>query len=329
MTKKSDRRVAVGAFALNVGGLVTRFKLYKIGDEADAPVFTNTHTCGSELMVVNRCKACCQVIRVTGTENSTDVKTSEDGGARTKPKGATEHKDVVCPLCQSQTGMDEVFHCGTCETIVESDTVVRRLAYESHTVEVTDDQVDQLAALMPPRGQMVPVAMSVASHVHRFLLDSAYQVEPERGYEAHFGLWRRFLLERHLALIVRFNLKGNFKIGALYVTSVTLDGEEQGIFLILHTLYSWDQIRLKPFDVPQPSDELLDQLHELTAPLRRVKVEEAIEHPQRRAFHELFEAADRSKVRLEMRGATFGELAAVAQQLAEALKPPKKPRKNG
>ena len=300
---------------LVLGKFSTKIKLFRILVPANAPTPIITHSCRSEVSVVNRCNDCFKIVRITGVQKK--------GVARAR--SATEPKDKHCPHCKSTTPFSEVVVCGTCDTDVDLNQLEDRLQLGNQTVPITKDQLQAWQTLLPQSKVMRPVMMLPSSRVGSYFRDEAYEVVPDKGSAAAFALWLKYLTKKRQALIVHFSIKKNFKTGALY--TVLFKSEPK---LILHTLHYVDEVNLEQFDVPDVPSDLFDQFHDLVQPLRRSLRDPLIlQHPQRIAFNELFMKGENAgKVEIKRFGALPGELEAVAKSIGERLAPPKKSRKS-
>ncbi len=308
MARKSSANLA-----LRLGAWITNVKCYRVETGAKTPEAIITHTCKSGVSIVGKCGACAKVIRVTDVQKT--------GNAR--GKAATEPKDVICPHCHATDPQTEVTFCGTCDREVPASEIEDRLAFGGHTIKVDRTLLDAWRALLPEPGVMRVECIVLRSTLGTYLFDEAYQMVPDKGSAASFALWIEYLMSRKAALVVQFQISKNFKVGTVYVTHV------RGTpVLILHTLLGFDEIELEPFEVPEANRDLLDRVHTLLTPAWVMPLETAVEHPQRRAFADLFQAArDGEALEIKMMGALPGELAAVAQQLCDRLAPP--PKKKG
>lgn len=296
--------------ALTIGSWVTKVKLFRVETGADTPSELLTHTCRSELSMVGKCSACGEVIRVTGVQKS--------GPA--KGKAATEPKDIICPHCKATDTQQDVHFCGTCDKVVPEDEIEHRLSLGGHTVRVDEAQLLAWQKLLPEAGTMRVASVVLRNTLGTYLFDEAYQVVPDKGSVTSLSTWMDYLNAKRAALIVHFAIKKNFKVAALYVTVV------RGTpVLILHTLLGYDEIALEPFELPEVTSDLRERIHQLLQPAWTTPLEAAADHPQRRAFTNIFTQAEAgNELEIPMMGALPGELDALSKQLSERLEPPKK-----
>lgn len=317
-----------GNFALPVGAFVVNFKLFRLQHAADAPVAVRRHECRSEVSVIERCpdrhesteppkaEEADVPTRVTGVQNT--------GVAAGKP--ATEPVDKVCPVCKNaHQAFEQALHCPNCQKDIEAKEIKTFLSYDDQLVMVDDATLAEWNALYPETGKMVPVAAVIANTVSTVYREDTYQVVPDKGSVRGYALWLEALRQKSHAVIVRFRMKGNAKIGMIFTANVRSQTR-----LLLTTLCSLDEVTMQDFDLPDVDQALVDQLWKVAQPLRQVPVETALVDPEItafRAFHEQGVEAGRAQVRL-LSPVPFEDVA-LSQALEASVNPPPPPKAKG
>lgn len=314
-----------GNFALPVGAFTVKFKLFKLQHAADAPVVIRRHDCRSEASVIERCPDR-HVSTAPPKAPEADVPTRVAGIQNTgvaAGKPATEPVDRVCPVCKNaHAKYEQVFHCANCNKDIDAAEIKPFLSYGDQLVQVDDATLAEWGTLYPPTGQMVPVAAVIANTVSTVYREDTYQVVPDKGSVRGFALWLEALRQKAHAVIVRFRLKGNAKIGMIYVAQVRSQPR-----LLLTTLCSLDEVTMQDFDLPDVAPGQVDQLWKVIQPLRQVPVETALVDPEVaafRAFHEQGVEAGRAQVRL-LSPVPFEDVA-LSQALEASVNPPAPPK---
>lgn len=320
-----------GNFALAVGAFTVNLKLYKLQHAADAPVIVTRHDCRSEVSVIERCPDRHESTAPPATEKAAeaDVPTRVTGVQNTgvaAGKAATEPVDRVCPVCKNaHEKYEKVLHCPNCKKDIEKADLRTFLSYSDQLVQVDDATLAEWNALYPETGRMVPIAAVIANTVSTVYRDDTYQVVPDKGSVRGYALWLEALRQKSHAVIVRFRLKGNTKIGMIFTAQVRSQTR-----LLLTTLCSLDEVTMQDFDLPDTAQPQVDQLWKLTEPLRKIPVDTALLDPEVtafRTFHRDGVDAGRAQVRL-LSPVPFEDVA-LSQALEASINPPPEPKAKG
>ncbi len=317
-----------GNFALAVGAFNVHLKLFKLQHAADAPVIVRRHECRSEVSVIERCPDTHQSTvppkvdegdvptRVTGVQNT--------GVAAGKP--ATEPVDKVCPVCKNaHEKYERALHCPNCKTDIDETDLKVFLSYDDQLVQVDVATIAEWNRLYPETGKMVPIAAVIANTVSTVYREDTYQAVPDKGSVRGYALWLQALRQKGHALIVRFRLKGNAKVGMLYVAQLRSQPR-----LLLTTLCSLDEVTVADFELPPADQAQVDQLWKLTEPLRKVPVDTALQDPETaafRTFHEQGVEAGLAKMRF-LSPVPFEDVA-LSQAIEASVNPPEPPKAKG
>ena len=317
-----------GNFALAVGAFTVNLKLFKLQHAADAPEIVRRHGCRSEVSVIERCPETHESTappKVSETDIPTRVTGVQNTGVAAG-KAATEPVDKVCPVCKNaHAKYEQALHCPNCKTDIDEKDLRVFLSYDDQLVQVDKDTLAEWNKLYPETGKMVPIAAVIANTVSTVYREDTYQAEPGKGSVRGYALWLQALRQKNHALIVRFRLKGNAKIGMLSVAQLRSQPR-----LLLTTLCSLDEVTVQDFELPDTDQAQVDQLWKLTEPLRKVPVDTALQDPETvafRTFHEQGVEAGLAQMRF-LSPVPFEDVA-LSQALEASMNPPPPPKAKG